>query len=564
LSNGIVERRGYDELNRLNSLTNTNANGTILSNYNYTFDKAGNRKIVTELSGRKVEFFYDDIHRLTKETISDVANGNNIIEYTYDDAGNRLTRNDAIKGLTTYVYDGNDRLQSETSAGVITTYTYDNNGNVIKALNTERQVIYSWNAENRLIGTNITNLAGETKQIQYKYNANGIRVASIVNGEETRYLIDANRYYPQVLAEYKPTGEVLADYTYGARLLSQTHDGESSFYVYDEHSGVRQLTNELGQITDTYNYDAYGRLINSTGNTENSYLYRGEQFDSNIDLQYLRARYYDTNSGRFASVDPFEGLLEQPMSRHRYIYGNNNPVTYVDPSGEYSATALASDSLVASVWRMVETLSNAALPGRLLAITSGLAVTFGAITAATVGYSYWRKRSGRGVLWTGDFNLAKIPSYGAPPGTPSAAFGLAELLSKGEVAESATVSATGLSYSLLPQILPKLPVSLPTYSKYKVELQAPNVADAINTPGASNRGAFLGPFIFSTLKFTWPYILPDDTWDSSNFTEGVLVLGLGVGMIQKNSRTGNGSFYDGLTFSALDTSFAVGISVPGR
>jgi hypothetical protein len=50
-------------------------------------------------------------------------------------------------------------------------------------------------------------------------------------------------------------------------------------------------------------------------------------------MQYLRARYYDQTVGRFASVDPFEGWQEQPVSRHRYLYANVNPVSGEDPSG---------------------------------------------------------------------------------------------------------------------------------------------------------------------------------------------------------------------------------------
>jgi len=52
-----------------------------------------------------------------------------------------------------------------------------------------------------------------------------------------------------------------------------------------------------GTITDTYNYDAFGNLITSTGSTPNNYLYRGEQWDSDLSLYYLRARYYNPMTG---------------------------------------------------------------------------------------------------------------------------------------------------------------------------------------------------------------------------------------------------------------------------
>jgi RHS repeat-associated protein len=90
-------------------------------------------------------------------------------------------------------------------------------------------------------------------------------------------------------------------------------------------------------VTDNYTYDAYGEVIEKTGNTTNDYLYRGEQSDSDTGLQYLRARNYDTNTGRFISTDPFEGVREVPISRHQYTYGNANPISFTDPSGYFSA-----------------------------------------------------------------------------------------------------------------------------------------------------------------------------------------------------------------------------------
>ncbi len=66
-----------------------------------------------------------------------------------------------------------------------------------------------------------------------------------------------------------------------------------SFYGYDGGGTVRQLTSSSGTVTDTYNYDAFGNKLNSTGSTPNEFLYRGEQFDSDLTLYYLRARYYN-------------------------------------------------------------------------------------------------------------------------------------------------------------------------------------------------------------------------------------------------------------------------------
>ena len=80
-------------------------------------------------------------------------------------------------------------------------------------------------------------------------------------------------------------------------------------------------------------YEAFGAKTEGTGAVGNKYLFAGEQYDSNLGDYYLRARYYDTDTGRFTRRDTYEGRLNEPLSLHKYGYAHNNPVNLIDPSG---------------------------------------------------------------------------------------------------------------------------------------------------------------------------------------------------------------------------------------
>ena len=118
-----------------------------------------------------------------------------------------------------------------------------------------------------------------------------------------------------------------------ARIRPQFSTWTPSFYGYDGHGSVRQLTNAAGAVTDSYDYDAFGNLINSTGSTPNNYLFAGEQYDPALNLYYNRARYLNTTTGRFWSMDTQQGNDREPLSLHKYLYSEGNPVDHLDPSG---------------------------------------------------------------------------------------------------------------------------------------------------------------------------------------------------------------------------------------
>ena len=211
---------------------------------------------------------------------------------------------------------------------------------------------------------------GEKKET-YTYDAEGVRRTK-ENGTKTIYYVsDTTGSLSYTLAETDEVGETLAAYTRADTLISQIRGEESSYYLYDGHGDVRGLLDTEGTITDTYRYNAYGELLEQTGNTENHYRYTGEYYDSTSNLYYLRARYMNPSTGTFISMDSYQGSIYDPDTLHKYLYANGNPVKYSDPSGNFFAAAsvmisstmntLASNSNTLHLMGLVSGISNAAI-----------------------------------------------------------------------------------------------------------------------------------------------------------------------------------------------------------
>ena len=178
------------------------------------------------------------------------------------------------------------------------------------------------------------------KKENYSYDAEGVRRSKTASeGEEKKeilFISDTSGELSRTLAETDEEGELLASYGWGDTLLSQTREGKTSTYLYDGQGNVRGLLDEKGNLTDTYAYNAYGELTEKTGETENHYLYTGEYYDGVSGLYYLRARYMSPETGTFISMDTWQGDLYEPVTLHKYLYANANPVKYKDPSGMFS------------------------------------------------------------------------------------------------------------------------------------------------------------------------------------------------------------------------------------
>ncbi|SEV82810.1 RHS repeat-associated core domain-containing protein [Ruminococcaceae bacterium KH2T8] len=325
--NGVTTTYGYNENNVLVSEVSTDSAGTVLASYEYTIGANNERITCTELN-RTVEYEYDELERLVSETVT-TGDTVSVTTYTYDANSNRVSM-DKDGDVTTYEY---NELNQLVRAGEVE-YTWDNAGNLVSQTTTSGVIVatYTYDSYNRMVTASVNSSNGTLEQ-EYTYDYLGNRTSKTTDGVTTYYVTDLSTGYSQVLKA--TTGSDVIYYTRGFELISRNEGTDASYYLYDGGMSVRGITDETGTLTDTYVFDAFGNEVARTGTTDNSYGYRGEEQDE-TGLYYLRARYMDPSTGTFTTMDTYAGRLSDPMSLHKYMYANSNPVKYIDPSGHCS------------------------------------------------------------------------------------------------------------------------------------------------------------------------------------------------------------------------------------
>ena len=160
------------------------------------------------------------------------------------------------------------------------------------------------------------------------------------NYELIEYLNDVNREHAEVLVEQNINGKTDTSYIYGAeinggfdRISLDRFDGSTGYYLYDSRGSVSGITNEEGQVYQSYRYSVTGEITFGAPQYENEYTYNGESYNPNIQSQYLRARYYCVVTATFLTEDSYLGSLTEPLTLNRYNYCVSSYLNYTDPSG---------------------------------------------------------------------------------------------------------------------------------------------------------------------------------------------------------------------------------------
>ena len=310
----IRQEYAYDLDKNLTGLT-VRSGDTLLAQTSYAYDGNGNRTRKQALDGTTL-YQYDALNQLQRVDYPAYSE-----ELFYDKAGNRSRRLlDGEEEL--YQYDPRNRLMALTRGGVTTPFQYDRAGNLLR----DDKAQYSYDAFNRTV--KVETFDGNV-QVN-RYDAEGLRHEMEENGRLVRFIFHKG----EAVAEQEENSNVIR-LIRGSELIARGGDSESArtyyHYASDEMGSTTHIVDENGNVQNRYAYDAWGKIEVKEEVVPNRFTYYGQQIDPITQQYYLRARFYNPVLGRFTQEDTYRG-----DGLNLYAYCRNNPVYYIDFSGNVS------------------------------------------------------------------------------------------------------------------------------------------------------------------------------------------------------------------------------------
>ncbi len=388
-SSVLRTRQGYNEKNQLTS-QNWQMNGAAYSE-GYTYNSEdGSLNTMTTGVGTTLTMGYDGLRRLTSVTggpvsrqftyrdidstkttmqVASVTSGGQQYGYTYDSMGNIATYSAPDGEVTIYTYDNQGQLLKATG-NTTYTYTYDGAGNILTASDGTATHSYTYgdtdwkdlltafdgqaitydaigNPTSYFNGTrwNFTWVNGRTlatasdgtSSLSFAYNANGLRTSKTVNGTTYRY------YYAGGKLMRMTWGTNTIDFFYDASGLpyAMKYNGTAYYYITNLQGDVMRIVDASQNIVTSYDYDPYGKVISATGTLANinPLRYRGYVYDQETGFYYLQSRYYDPAIGRFLNADSYASTGQGIIGSNMLAYCSNNPINSCDTTGKLAVAS---------------------------------------------------------------------------------------------------------------------------------------------------------------------------------------------------------------------------------
>ena len=258
--------------------------------------------------------------------------------YTVSTTSNQMTSR-SVSPATSYTYDAAGNVLTYSSPAI--TFTYYNDGRMKSAQVSGSTTIYVYNA----LGQRIEKTGGPVGTILFFYDEAGHMQGEYSStgalDQETVWLGDTP------VATIRPNGSTVAVY-----------------YIHADHMNAPRMitqpsTNAIAWRWDTGPYGAQAPNQNPAGLGTFIYGLRfpGQYYDSETGLNYNYFRDYDPAVGRYVESDPI-GLSGGSYST--YVYAEGNPVSHVDPSGEFAPLVVpAAEAAISAGEALITTVGGA-------------------------------------------------------------------------------------------------------------------------------------------------------------------------------------------------------------
>jgi RHS repeat-associated protein len=362
--NGNVVTSSYFLNGQLQHQIENKSDNTVVAEHTLNYDQDGNKtQDVSKTQNadnhsaylnQTTDYTYDPLDRLAGSTKTSGGAGESYVH----DANNNVVSQTVGGQTTTSNYDRN-RLQTSVSGGFTTSYNYDPYGRLdnvsVGGSNVERFTYdgfdhlatdrkktgstftttnYTYDPFDRQVSQTTTGTNGKTTTFDYLGMSNAL-VAEHENGKLTKTY------------QYSPWGERLSQ-------VVHKDDGseEPTYYSYDSHSDVQDVTDSNGDTKATYGYTAYGaddpsqdtgadKAGSSSPNQDpyNAYRFNADRIDTNSGTYNMGFRTYDPGLNSFLTRDMYNGALSDlnlaadPFTGNRYAFGGGNPLSNIELTG---------------------------------------------------------------------------------------------------------------------------------------------------------------------------------------------------------------------------------------
>jgi len=323
--NGLINTRGYDLDYR-----NTNSRVLPVQDLRFIYNDANNITRINNIvdTSKHQLFQYDNLDRLTQAQ----ANGTyGLLNYSYDEVGNRLTDSDSTNTDTYAYFNTRNQIRDTTdSASTLTDYNHNLAGSVTK-IGTD---VFAHSRVERMSRATVAGIA-----TTYRYDGKGQRTykRDDATGDIILYHYDETGL---LIAETQTDGTTIREYVYlNGEPLAILESG-NVYYYHNDHLGTPQkMTDATQTIVWQADYNPFGNATLVASNITNNVRFPGQYFDQESGLHYNYFRDYNPNDGRYMQSDPIglEGGL------NTYVYVDSNPLIFTDIFGLVKCTCRETD-----------------------------------------------------------------------------------------------------------------------------------------------------------------------------------------------------------------------------